>query len=76
MIIAHHVKESLFKDFVNKSEFSDWFHREEIAPRKIVKKPNPRNVELQTDIIAAEARLKLFVIPKTRFELKMLTYHI
>jgi len=57
------IKESLLKDFGNKSEFSDWFNREDLAPKKIVKKPNPRNIELEENLIGLEARLKLCVKP-------------
>jgi kinetochore protein Mis13/DSN1 len=57
------IKESLLKDFANKSEFSDWFNREESAPppTKVIKKPNPRNIELEENLVGLEARLKLFV---------------
>jgi kinetochore protein Mis13/DSN1 len=54
------IKESLLKDFANKSEFSDWFNREESAPpAKVIKKPNPRNIELEENLVGLEARLKL-----------------
>jgi kinetochore protein Mis13/DSN1 len=57
------IKESLLKDFANKSEFSDWFSREESAlpPTMVIKKPNPRNVELEENLIGLEVRLKLYV---------------
>ncbi len=55
------IKESLLKDFANKSEFSDWFNREESAPTKIIKKPNPRNVELEENLTGLEERIKLYV---------------
>jgi kinetochore protein Mis13/DSN1 len=55
------IKESLLKDFANKSEFSDWFSREEPAPpTKVIKKPNPRNIELEENLVGLEARLKLY----------------
>lgn len=58
---ARMIKESLLKDFANKSEFSDWFNREESAPppTKVIKKPNPRNIELEENLVGLEARLKL-----------------
>jgi kinetochore protein Mis13/DSN1 len=60
---ARMIKESLLKDFANKSEFSDWFNREESAPpTKVVKKPNPRNIELEENLIGLEARLTLYLI--------------
>jgi kinetochore protein Mis13/DSN1 len=58
------IKESLLKDFANKSEFSDWFNREETAPpMKVIKKPNPRNIEMEENLVALEARLALCVNP-------------
>lgn len=56
------IKESLLKDFGNKSEFSDWFNREETAPTKIVKKPNPRNVEIEENLAGLEERIKRYAI--------------
>lgn len=54
------IKETLLKDFANKSEFSDWFNREESVPQaKVIKTPNPRNTELEENLIGLEARLKL-----------------
>jgi len=59
---ARMIKESLLKDFANKSEFSDWFNRGETAPQtKVIKKPNPRNVELEENLVGLEARLALYV---------------
>ncbi|KAH9212187.1 Mis12-Mtw1 protein family-domain-containing protein [Leptodontidium sp. 2 PMI_412] len=51
--------ESLLKDFANKSEFSDWFNREESAPTKVIKTPNPRNIELEQNLGGLEERIKL-----------------
>ena len=59
------IKESLLKDFGNKSEFSDWFNREETAPTKIVKKPNPRNVEIEDNLAVLEERIKRYSSLKT-----------
>lgn len=56
---ARMIQESLLKDFANKSEFSDWFNREESAPTKVIKKPNPRNIELEENLVGLEARIKL-----------------
>jgi len=59
IITARVIKESLLKDFANKSQFSDWFSREESAvPKKIIKKPNPRNVEIEENLAGLEARIK------------------
>lgn len=59
MSIARTIKEGLLRDFTNRPEYSDWFSREETAPRKVIKKPNPRNIELEENIIASETRIKL-----------------
>lgn len=58
---ARVIKESLLKDFAQKSEFSDWFSREESAPTKIIKKPNPRNLEIEENLAGLEARIKRYV---------------
>ncbi|KAF4625368.1 hypothetical protein G7Y89_g12799 [Cudoniella acicularis] len=55
---ARTIKEGLLKDFANKSEYSDWFSREETAPRKVVKKPNPRNIEIEENLAGLEARVQ------------------
>ncbi|KAH8808084.1 Mis12-Mtw1 protein family-domain-containing protein [Xylogone sp. PMI_703] len=55
---ARYLQEALLKDFANKSEFSDWFNREESAPKRIVKTPNPRNIEFEAKIAELEPRIK------------------
>lgn len=57
--IARVIKEQLLRDFGNKSEFSDWFNREESAPTKIIKKPNPRNVEIEQNLAGLEERINM-----------------
>ncbi|KAK0103959.1 hypothetical protein ONS96_005065 [Cadophora gregata f. sp. sojae] len=59
VLAARMIQESLLKDFANKSEFSDWFNREESAPTKVVKTPNPRNIELESNLVGLEERIKL-----------------
>jgi kinetochore protein Mis13/DSN1 len=63
------IKESILKDFANKSEFSDWFNREETAPApsKVVKKPNPRNIEIEENLEALEARIKRYFIQHSTY---------
>lgn len=58
-IVARTIKEGLLKDFSNRSDYSDWFTREDTAPRKVIKKPNPRNIELEEQISESDARIKL-----------------
>ncbi|KAH7351212.1 Mis12-Mtw1 protein family-domain-containing protein [Rhexocercosporidium sp. MPI-PUGE-AT-0058] len=59
VLAARMIQESLLKDFTNKSEFSDWFNREESAPTKVVKTPNPRNIELEENLVGLQERIKL-----------------
>ena len=54
------IQESLLKDFANKSEFSDWFSREDSAPKKVIKKPNPRNIEFEEKIAELEPRIQRY----------------
>ncbi|CCU76364.1 kinetochore protein mis13 [Blumeria hordei DH14] len=58
-LAARHIKEALLKEFSSRSEYSDWFSRDETTPTKIVKLPNPRNVELENSLAIVESRLKL-----------------
>jgi kinetochore protein Mis13/DSN1 len=44
---AHAIQDQLLKDFAARSEFLDWFGREDDAPKvPVVLRPNPRNMEL------------------------------
>lgn len=66
---ARAIQDALLKDFKSKSEFSDWFSREDepaaaAAPKRpVVIKPNPINVEHEEKIAALDARIKRFVLP-------------
>ncbi len=55
------IKEALLKDFGEKSEFSDWFNRRSTIPTKVIKKPNPRNIEVEQNLVALEGRVKMYV---------------
>ncbi|KAK1995477.1 hypothetical protein LX36DRAFT_659624 [Colletotrichum falcatum] len=55
---ARYIQEQLLKDFSTKSEFSDWFSREEGPKRPVVYKPNPRNIEHQEKIEQLEQKVK------------------
>ncbi|XXH03779.1 Transcription factor [Hypoxylon texense] len=55
---ARAIQDQLLKDFSAKSEFSDWFSREEIPRPPAIVKPNPRNVEHEEKIAALEERIK------------------
>ncbi|KAI1423668.1 Mis12-Mtw1 protein family-domain-containing protein [Xylaria sp. FL1777] len=60
---ARAIQDQLLKDFSSRSEFSDWFAREEVpaAPRPpAIVKPNPRNIEHDEQIVALEERIKRY----------------
>jgi kinetochore protein Mis13/DSN1 len=55
---ARAIQDQLLKDFASKSEFSDWFSRDDAPQRPVVTRPNPRNVELQEKISQLEFKIK------------------
>ncbi|PHH84692.1 hypothetical protein CDD83_1539 [Cordyceps sp. RAO-2017] len=56
---ARAIQDQLLKDFASKSEFSDWFSREDAPEAKaVVRKPNPRNLELDDKIASLEVKIK------------------
>ncbi|OTA87979.1 hypothetical protein M434DRAFT_399184 [Hypoxylon sp. CO27-5] len=55
---ARAIQDQLLKDFSSKSEFSDWFAREEIPKPPAIVKPNPKNIEHDEKIAALEERIK------------------
>jgi kinetochore protein Mis13/DSN1 len=53
------IQDQLLKDFAARSEFSDWFRREDDAPKvPIVSKTNPRNIELDEKLVKLEMNIK------------------
>lgn len=76
---ARAIQDALLKDFGSKSEFSDWFSREDepsaaAAPKRpVVIKPNPINVEHEEKIAALETRIKRYVLPVRLVTLRVLT---
>ncbi|KAM0552518.1 hypothetical protein ACHAPJ_007846 [Fusarium lateritium] len=56
---ARAIQDQLLKDFAARSEFSDWFSREDDAPKApVVLKPNPRNLELDEKLAQLEINIK------------------
>ncbi|KLP15350.1 uncharacterized protein LW94_1285 [Fusarium fujikuroi] len=56
---ARAIQDQLLKDFAARSEFSDWFSREDDAPKApVVMKPNPRNMELDEKLAQLEINIK------------------
>ncbi|QSZ33088.1 hypothetical protein DSL72_002673 [Monilinia vaccinii-corymbosi] len=69
-LAARAISEALLKDFGTNSTFSNWFDRVEIQPAritKVVKKPNPKNIEAEENIQALEARVKQLEIEKAQW---------
>lgn len=66
MFTARAIQDQLLKDFGARSEFSDWFAREEASKPPVVLQPNPRNLEHDAKIAELEAKIK-------RYELSTLT---
>lgn len=55
---ARAIQDQLLKDFGSRSEFSDWFSREDAPKPPVVLKPNPRNMEHDAKIAEYETRIK------------------
>jgi kinetochore protein Mis13/DSN1 len=56
---ARAIQDQLLKDFTARSEFSDWFSREDDAPKiPIVLRPNPRNMELDEKLAQLKINIK------------------
>ncbi|GJN87038.1 hypothetical protein PLIIFM63780_010620 [Purpureocillium lilacinum] len=55
---AREIQDQILKDFASRSEFSDWFSRDDDAPRtKVVLKPNPRNFEMDNRLASLEENI-------------------
>ncbi|KAM5372009.1 hypothetical protein ACJZ2D_007765 [Fusarium nematophilum] len=56
---ARAIQDQLLKDFASRSEFSDWFSRDDAVPAApVVLKPNPRNLELDEKLAQLEINIK------------------
>ncbi|RFN43382.1 kinetochore protein mis13, partial [Fusarium flagelliforme] len=56
---ARAIQDQLLKDFAARSEFSDWFSREDDAPKTpVVLRPNPRNMELDEKLAQLKINIK------------------
>ncbi|KAG5746174.1 hypothetical protein H9Q69_009216 [Fusarium xylarioides] len=59
LLVARAIQDQLLKDFAARSEFSDWFSREDDAPKvPVVLKPNPRNTELGEKLSQLEINIE------------------
>ncbi|CAH0053082.1 unnamed protein product [Clonostachys solani] len=55
---ARAIQDQLLKDFSVRSEFSDWFSRDEGPKAPVILKPNPRNIELDEKMAQLEANIQ------------------
>jgi kinetochore protein Mis13/DSN1 len=56
---ARAIQDQLLKDFAARSEFSNWFSREDDAPKvPVVLRNNPRNIELDEKMAKLEINIK------------------
>lgn len=57
---ARAIQDQLLKDFGSRSEFSDWFSRDDGPKAPLVLKPNPRNTELDEKMAQLEKNIKRY----------------
>ncbi|OBS14993.1 hypothetical protein FPOA_14021 [Fusarium poae] len=56
---ARAIQDQLLNDFAARSEFSDWFSREDDAPKvSVLLRPNPRNMELDKKLAQLKTNIK------------------
>ncbi|KAH6631054.1 Mis12-Mtw1 protein family-domain-containing protein [Chaetomium sp. MPI-SDFR-AT-0129] len=67
---ARAIQDQLLKDFGARSEFSDWFAREDVPkpPVPVVLQPNPRNVDYDAKIAELEARIQQLKTQKAAWQ--------
>ncbi|KAF2137483.1 uncharacterized protein K452DRAFT_205115, partial [Aplosporella prunicola CBS 121167] len=68
VMAARAIQQELLNDFASKSELSDWFNREDAAPTELVRKPNPRNVEMAAKLEELEREVKRLEDEKKTWE--------
>lgn len=72
---ARAIQDQLLKDFAARSEFSDWFSRDDDVPKEpVVLMPNPRNIELDEKMAQLEIKIKRSVIQGEYVLLRLLTF--
>ncbi|KAH9900285.1 Mis12-Mtw1 protein family-domain-containing protein [Xylariomycetidae sp. FL2044] len=65
---ARAIQDQLLKDFSSKSEFSDWFSREDVPRPPAIVKPNPRNIEHEEKIVELEQRIERLRAEKKKWQ--------
>lgn len=58
ILSAEAIQKGLLEDIGSRSDLSDWFSRDEVAPRPRPLKPNPKNLELDKKMAALQDRIK------------------
>jgi kinetochore protein Mis13/DSN1 len=61
-LVARAIQDQLLKDFQSKSAFSDWFSRDDGPVVEVLRKPNPRNIELGEKARQLEEKIKRYVV--------------
>ncbi|KAL2196471.1 Mis12-Mtw1 protein family-domain-containing protein [Corynascus similis CBS 632.67] len=67
---ARAIQDQLLKDFGARSEFSDWFAREDAPkpPVPVILQPNPRNVDYDAKIAELEAKIERLKAQKAAWQ--------
>ncbi|QPH04327.1 hypothetical protein C2857_001241 [Epichloe festucae Fl1] len=56
---ARAIQDQILKDYALRSDFSDWFNRDDDSPSSTaILQPNPRNIELDDKLAALEAKIQ------------------
>ncbi|KAH7113871.1 kinetochore protein-like protein Mis13 [Dendryphion nanum] len=76
IMAARAIQQELIDDFANKPELSDWFSREDTAPTKVTKKPNPVNERNQALLEEMEAEVKRLEEEKAAWEALASSSHL
>ncbi|KAF2126621.1 hypothetical protein P153DRAFT_346576 [Dothidotthia symphoricarpi CBS 119687] len=58
IMAARAIQQELIDDFASKTELSDWFSREDVAPPPAVTKPNPQNEKNMATLQELEEEIK------------------
>lgn len=66
---ARVIEEELLKDLANRSEFSDWFAREDVLepPKELPQRPNPKNLQNADKIKELEEQIQRYASSLLRY---------
>ncbi|KAH7371257.1 Mis12-Mtw1 protein family-domain-containing protein [Pyrenochaeta sp. MPI-SDFR-AT-0127] len=68
IMAARAIQQELIDDFASRPELSDWFSREETAPRAVIRKPNPQNEKNKITLQELEAEVNRLEEEKAAWE--------